>query len=804
MLRIERRQWSLVIALIAVAIAGGVFLVTAGFNVAPLPNGSELGNGTHLIGADGDDIPALDAAAAAFEVADPIETASVFPPGFAAPLEVRSFDPRGSNAGPLIGLIDGRLPATADEVALTERFLTRLDATVGGELTLNDAAFTVTGIVENPLQLSQQFVFGVPGVFPPEQVSVLLTATDEEVDAFLDGRQGVWQTRSENDGRTSATVVTTMITAAILLEVALLVVSVVTMLAQRRRQQLALLGAVGANRKQLRAAVVAGGVVAGLVASVLGLLMGVAISLVAVPRLDTLADRRLESVEWPWPVIGLLAVLAVAAAAAAAWLPGRTMSRATVAGALRSSRPEPRRPLVMTSVGLLLLVAGVVMLVRVFSLNDVERPIYVDVVALLAIPIGAVLLAPALVRIWAGISPGRSLPSRMAHRDLGRYQSRSAATAAALVIVLMIPVMGATGFRIFERSADNLPTMAPEHLRVSLGLTQFGDPVAQDGESYTAAVEALVAGAEVIPLRQPIVELDGETQGPVIVQDRGPLGGVEESVQSAFREPVTLSLIVDRNGRDFGFVNVPTYIGTPEVMAALGLNGFEGGDILTNRDGDHGIIEWVDGDVAVDDDLDVVVSDFTQYSSSPGALLTPGYAESLGHPIETVAWLVVADQPFSDEDIAQITADADANGLLAEGYVPAETGAGVVRTLLLAGGLLGLGIIAVVGALHLAETAQTHTAYEAVGASRRFRRTVHGWTMGSLTLVAALLAVVAGLLSQVGFAVEVFGAGRVWVAIPVTVVLLVVAGFPIGAYAFGWGTGGAGRAGSRIRAALNR
>ena len=794
MLRLERRQWALVILLIAVAVAGGVFAVTAAVNVIPQTKLAEFGHGSHLIGVPGELGQAVvTAAGSEFAVADAVETSFVQPAGSASPVEIRAFDPEGANSAALIDLLDGRYPSVGSELALTDGLAERLGARIGDVVTLGGLELRVTGIVENPARLSDQFVLAQPGTFAPEEVRLLITGSDEQVAAFFDGwpGSGLWQQRYDDNSRTTTAIALTAAMAGILLEVGLLVISVVTMLAQRRLRQLGLLAAVGASRRQLRAAVVAGGVTAGVIAATIGVVTGVAVSLAVVPGLDGVANYRIDDVQWPWAAIAVMGIMAVLAAVGAAWWPARTMTRAAVSGALKAARPAARRPVRMSIIGFVLLVVGVVGLVSVFSMEDRSRPAFLDVAAFVAIPLGTVLLAPLAVQIGTRRASAGSLATRVARRDLGRYQSRSAATAAALVVVLTVPVVAATGFRIFEQSDDHVPSMAPNHLMVFPDADpRFGPlgPVADDmgdRSEFTDDVANLVPGATVVPLLQPIVE--SGTSAAATPSDGGLGEGAEVAI--GIRSPLVFGLITERSAADFGYTSIPTYVGTPDLVGALGLSSFGDADVMTNQQGEHAFLRPGVEDVGTDERMTVSVRDFERFSSTPGALIEPGYAASLGLPIETVAWLIVADMPFSDAAIVDITRAAASLGVAVEGRTEPDSGTRAVAWTLGVTSLLAVGIVAVVGALHRAENASAHAAYEAVGAGRSFRRRVHAWSMGSLALMAAVLAVIAGLLSQVGFAVEVLGAGSLWKPVPPLVVAVVLVGVPLTAYAFGWFTG---------------
>ncbi len=788
MIRIEKKQWRLVIALIALAVAGGVVVVTSGFNVGARERSPEFGDATHLIGLQD---PAakhlLSAAQGEFQTADVVELATVTPVGSASPVQVKAFDPSGPNVRALASIVEGRYPASASEIAVTQRLLARLGTRLGEQLELDGESLTVTGIVENSLLLTDQFVFAPRGVFDPTEVRILVTTTDAELDQFREANPGFWETKETENARTATTVLLTLATAVVLLEVTLLVISVITMLAQRRVRQLGLLAAVGAGKKQIRSAVVSAGVVAGIISAGIGALIGVGVSAVVVPNLETFANRRITQVDWPWMAIGAIALLALAATASSAWWPGRIMSKATVAGALAGRRPRSTRPVVMTVVGLILLGLGVVGLVSLFSLEDRDRPVFLDVVALLAIPLGSVLLAPAAVRLLGRWPLLRGVAARLAQRDLRRYQSRSAATTAALIVILMIPIMAATGFRIFAQSPSSVPSMAGEHLQITPSNINPADSGATDQQGFTSAVEALVGEAQVVELRQPVFIVGGSSQGPVVI-NRGGLGEGEELVADDFRQPLTFGVITERSGVDFGLEVIPTYVGTPELMAVLGLSGFDGADIITNRAGPHGAIDLEAGDVSLDQSMKVAVVDFPRFSVTPGAVIEPGYASELGLPVETTGWLISGSEEFSDEDIARITQDAATLGLTVSSRTEVDTGSGVIVGSVLGATLLAIGVVAIVGSLHRAETSSSAATFEAVGADLTFRRRVHGMTMGLLALLAGCVAALAGLLSQIGFAIEILGVGGIWRSIPLLVVVLVVTVVPVVAYAFGYFT----------------
>lgn len=787
MLRIERKQWSFVVALIALTMAAGVFIVTAGFNVS-VSGDQALGNGTHLLFGPASSLPeAEEFALESFQAADVVRLSQAYPTGSATPVTIKSLGPDGSNVAPLIALLDGRFPTAPGEIAGTKEELDRLGVGRGDTIDLDDVSYVVVGVVENPQRLGEQFFLAPPRMERFDSFEMLVTTTDEAVEAFSSAVEGAGRVVAETDNGATSVLLAAFVLGA-LLEVALLSIAVITVLAQRRVRQLGVLAAVGAGQRQVRAAVVAGGVVAGLVAVSIGVVAGVVVSLLAVPSLDTLAGRRIESVHFPWVVIAALALIGLGSAVLAAWWPARKLSALTVASSLRARRPEAVRPVKMTLIGLALIGAGVVSLLAVFSMSPVDRPIYFDVASFVAIPVGAVFLAPAAVRLAVRAFPKPSLVARVAISDVGRYQSRSAATTAALVIILTIPVVAAVGFHTVERSPSNVPTVPKDTVWITSGfrgppgfagfaeeniditgqdeLAQFGDAVAELGQRV---------GADTVALLEPVRVLDDVVLGV-------------EHEETSVEVPITAGIVDSQSGRDFTLETVPTYVATPELTSWLGLDmaDLDGNDVVTNRRGRFAIVEERAGDAFPNDDLAVSVIDFDRYTATPGALLSPGYVETAGLPVRTTGWLLTGADDFTADELAELREGAGRIGLGIVVHQPGIRGGAVVTWAIVIAALVAMGIVAIVGALHRTETADVDVAYQSVGAPARFRRKVHAVTIAALVFVAALLATAGGLLSQVGFASEQLGFAELWRMIPPLPLLAIVIVIPAVAYAVSW------------------
>ena len=133
----------------------------------------------------------------------------------------------------------------------------------------------VVGVVENPLNLSDEFALVAPGqADPPSQVTILFDAPGKAVDAFRPtGSMASEGTRSTMS-KTAAAIVVLVLETIGLLFVGLVAAAGFAVMAQRRLRALGMLGALGATDRQVRLAMVANGMVVGAVGAVTGAVVG--------------------------------------------------------------------------------------------------------------------------------------------------------------------------------------------------------------------------------------------------------------------------------------------------------------------------------------------------------------------------------------------------------------------------------------------------------------------------------------------------------------------------------------------------
>src|SRR5260370_15192038 len=98
----------------------------------------------------------------------------------------------------MLALTQGRYPSGAGQAAVTGQIAQTLQLRIGSTLSLGGRHQTVTGIVENPSDLGDQFVLVTPSdAGPPQSVTVLLNASPASFSAFRDrlGGRLVWEVR---------------------------------------------------------------------------------------------------------------------------------------------------------------------------------------------------------------------------------------------------------------------------------------------------------------------------------------------------------------------------------------------------------------------------------------------------------------------------------------------------------------------------------------------------------------------------------------------------------------------------------
>ncbi|GAA1358683.1 FtsX-like permease family protein [Streptomyces beijiangensis] len=248
-----------------------------------------------------------------------------------------------------------------------------------------------------------------------------------------------------------------------------LVVNTFTMLVTRRTREIALLRAIGADRRQVVRSVLLEALLIGLAASAVGLLLGLGIASVLPDVLGTTGDTLPKGplVIGARPVVAALGV-GVGVTVLAAWLPSRRAAKVAPIEAMRSTEQPPSTAgnRWRGVVGLALLVVGAGLLVSLAGAKDASEEnlrsamlgCAVLVVALIVL---APLLAAPVIRLTGHLTGRFGAAGHLARENALRDPRRTAATAATLMIstalVAGLAVIGnSTGQALDRQTADGL------------------------------------------------------------------------------------------------------------------------------------------------------------------------------------------------------------------------------------------------------------------------------------------------------------------------------------------------------------
>jgi putative ABC transport system permease protein len=352
--------------------------------------------------------------------------------------------------------LDGRAPASDDEVVLTRAATDRLGAGIGGTVRLTDGSrsFTVVGTIEDPANLqattvvlrpqklpleSLTWLAGMPGSLTWPQVKDLNTRGVVALSRYVlanppspaeEYRLGV----HFSSGDAIPAGVLTLAGGLAMLEIVLLAGPAFAVGARRRQRDLALMSASGAAPGQVRRIVLADGVVLGSMAAISGVALGVLAAAALHPSVEGFLVRRSgEFRMYPLALailVGAAVLTGVLAALVPAWITARQDVVTALAGRRGITRSRRRWPII----GLILAAAGVA--VMVLSANSLElTPV---LVGLIAFELGLVLCTPAIVGLVGRL--GRLLP--VAPRIALRDASRNRTAAAPAISAVMAAVVG--------------------------------------------------------------------------------------------------------------------------------------------------------------------------------------------------------------------------------------------------------------------------------------------------------------------------------------------------------------------------
>jgi len=802
LLRHEWKQQILIFALITAAVAA-TFIGAAVATTTPASASGVLGTAQ--------DVAVFSASPAKFasDIAsvqrhfgqtDVIETQQETVPGTTETFYLQAQDPYGPFGGPLLSLVSGQYPSGAGQVAVTSGLASDFHLSIGSTWTFGGASRKVTGIVENPQSLLDEFALVAPGqVTSPSQVVVLFNGhgmSTSAISALLPSGASVYDAASLSNGNL-INPETISLAAAILgiLLIGLVGVGGFSVLAQRRLRSIGMLAAQGATERNIRLVVSANGIATGIAGAVSGLVIGFIGWLLYRPTAESSSHHLIGIFQLPWTVIIASMVLAVLAAYFAASLPARTISRAPVVAALAGRPPAPKKAgRLALPVGIALLVASFILIGLAGSAagttnGNNSSPLQEVALGLILLCVAIVLLAPACLGLVARLGRPAPISVRLALRDLSRYRSRSGPALAAIAVATLIAVI------VCVEAAARL-----------------GDPLDYAGPNLTSS--QLIVYTANGPNDQGGGGQSGSQAGPA------PSLADQTKIADSIAKSLGNASIITLYSSDAGLVRAadgrnwsgPVYVATPQLLSLFGISQSQvnpDADFLTMRPGLSTLSlmqfngspkeapgppgqgnQWPcpAGSCIANPPIQEVAQ-LPSGTSAPNTVITEHGLRALGlqSSVSTAGWFVQVRSGLTADQIRSAQQVAAASGMSVETRNSIPSLATVVNDATVFGIVLALAILGMSVGLVRSEAARDLRTLTATGASGTTRCVLAATTAGALGFTGALMGLAGGYLAAIGFARSnsLDGLSEL-TSVPVENLLLILIGMPLIAAVLAW------------------
>jgi putative ABC transport system permease protein len=816
-LRLLRREWRqqlLILALITVAVGATVVASTVATDT-PAPIAGVLGTAQDAASISG--TPAtinagIQKIGSLYGKTDVIENESVPVPGTQNTFDLRAQDPHGAFGGPMLSLVSGQYPASPAQIAVTSGVAGDFKLSTGSSWTVNGTTYKVTGIVQNPQSLMDEFALVIPGqITSPDNVTVLFNApgaTASSIQSKTHLNVATAQTVANNNQINPETI---SIAAAVLgmLLIALVGIGGFTVLAQRRLRAIGMLAAQGATERHIRTVVRANGAATGIVGAVAGFVLGFLAWLAYRPQAENSAHHRMGTFQMPWTVIVVSMVLAVIATYFAASRPAKAIAKTPIVAALAGRPPALKKTRhLAVPIGLGFLILAFVLLGMAGATGGNGNGMQELVIGFVALAVAIVQLAPPLLAVVASAGSRAPIAIRLALRDLARYRARSGPALAAISLATLIAVI------ICVASA-----------------ARFGNVLDYAGPNLTSSQMVVYAPSGSGPGAQQIGPGNGNGNGQSAPQvSMAQAQQVADKIAAdlgttnmATLEQAAVGLTHAAAGRSW---NGQIYVATPQLLNALGISQGElnpNADILTMRPGlssmslmqltygsggggkgsgggpgpggpngnNSGNNSWPcpAGSCIANPPIQEI-SQLPSGTSAPNTVVTEHAISTLHlqNSIQTAGWLITVPNGLTPAQIttAQQLA-AGANGMSVETRNSIPSLAQIIDAATIFGIVLALGILGMSVGLVRSEAARDLRTLTATGASGITRRTITAATAGALAFTGAVIGIIGGYLAAIGF----FRSNSLdslssLTSVPLTNLLVILVGMPLAATVLGW------------------
>ena len=807
LLRSEWRQQLLILALITVAVGATVVASTVATNT-PAPVAGVLGTAQDAASFSGS--PAsVNAQIKNLENrwgrVDVIENESAQIPGTLNTFELRAQDPHGPYGGPLLSLVSGAYPTTASQIAVTSGVASSFNLRIGSSWTVNGVTRKVTGIVQNPESLLDEFALVIPGqVTNPDNVTVLFDAPGVSASSLSTTSMNV--TTAQTVANTNEVNPETIsIAAAVLgmLLIALVGVGGFTVLAQRRLRAIGMLAAQGATQRHIRLVVRANGAATGIVGAIAGAVLGFLAWLAYRPQAENSAHHVMGVFQLPWTVIGISMALAIIATYFAASRPAKTIAKVPVVAALAGRPPAPKKTRHLAiPIGICFLVGAFLLLgaagATAGSGGGQGNGTLELAVGFITLTVAIVLLAPALLSVVAAAGRRSPVAIRLALRDLARYRARSGPALAAISLSTLIAVIICVASA--ARFANALDYAGPNLSSNQLIVYEPGN-----GNGRSAVPENNPTAAQI-------------AAAPKVAEDIAASLGTTSLIAL---ENTSVNLNHAANGRSW---SGQIYVATPQLLSAFGIKQSQinpDADILTMRpglstmslmqltygnqqgggqvsngpgngpgNGPNGANQWPCpvGSCIANPPIQEI-SQLPSGTSAPNTVVTEHAITTLHlqKSIGISGWLIQVPNGLTATQVTNAQRTAAAAGMSVETRNSIPSLAQIIDAATLFGIVLAIGILGLSVGLVRSEAARDLRTLSATGAGGGMRRTITATTAGALAFTGAVVGIVGGYLAAIGFfrSNSLDGLSSL-TSIPVTNLLVILVGMPLAATVLGW------------------
>jgi putative ABC transport system permease protein len=767
--RLALREWKqriLIVLLIAVASAATLLGIAVASATPGTPNAGTFGTASTLVGLPAN-TPQLSSVIAKIEKAygaasvvydEPIAT------GQAGGADLRDQDPSAPYTRVLLALDSGHYPSGPGQVAVTSGLAQLYGLRAGstwhvpaGSGAAAGRSLAVTGIVEDPSNLLDEFALAAPGqLTSPNQVRIFLGESLSSAAASAAGdvipKSGVVSTPRPEDSILSPATIVLIISVLGLVFIGLVATAAFTVMAQRRQRALGMLSSLGATEADVRFVLIADGLLGGVAGAIIGAAVALGGWLWYYPHLETATAHRTDPFNLPWAAVVIGLLLAVATSVIAAVWPGRAVSKIPVVAAL-SGRIDPPQ-LVSRSLrpGLIFLAAGLFILFFSGGAAGNQSAGYLVIAGMLACEVACALLAPFIVDKLSRLAWRAPLASRLALRDLARYRSRSGAALAAVSFAVFIATIAIVIASI--RYDDALDYIGPNMAANQLVLYNPGnDPTQYQPGQFTPA-------AKLAATRQQANALAAQLHAPAPLElDLAVSVNVAQPGQPTQN---VFGTIIGQHGRGSG--GLP-WVATPALLRAFGISQSEinpAADVLTARAQlpSSPNLALVSGSylsqspntpcpagMCIQNPVIQEVSKLPAGTAVPNTVITEGAVKALHETIVPIGWLIQAPSALTAVQVNAARQAAVGLGTTLQ-TKSGQLSLGEISNGATVGGLLlALGVLAMTVGLIRGETVSDLRTLTAAGAGARTRRALTGVTAGVIAFLGAALGAVGGCLA---------------------------------------------------------